>query len=400
MLKRELYLKKIRAYYDSELIKVIMGVRRCGKSVLLKQIQEELLEKGINDSHIIYINFEDYQYRSLTDPDQFYAYIEERITDDEKFYLMFDEIQNVKDFELVVNSFRAVHNVSIFITGSNSKLLSGELSTHLGGRTISFRMLPFNFKEFCQFNIVKSPAELLPQYLRYGGFPIVCKAETDEMKEEILANLYDSIVLKDIVMRNKVASAAILAKVLEYLTANSSLTISGQAITRALNVQTKSVTAPTIYDYIRYIQNSCIMDKVERFDIRGKKVLAFEEKCYICDLGFFHLKKNRIKDEFGPMIETLVYNELISRGYQVYIGKTLKGEVDFIAEKGQKKLYVQAAYHLDNEETILREFGAYNYISDNYPKYVISYDEVSLGNVEGIIHLPLLDFLLHEELLQ
>lgn len=396
MLKRELYLKRVRPYYDSELIKVITGVRRCGKSVLLQQIRNELMENGIDEDRIIYINFEDYQYRELKDPDRFYNYVEDRLSGEKKHYLIFDEIQNVDKFELVINSFRAVHDVSIFITGSNSKLLSGELSSHLSGRTISFRMMPFTFKEFCDLKEAENPESLLPEYISYGGFPIVCIAETPEMKEEILSNLYDSIVLKDIIMRNKVASPAALERVLEYLTANSSLTLSGQSIARTLSDQTQSVTAPTIYDYIRYIENSCIMNKVERYDIRGKKVLAFEEKSYICDLGFFHIKKNRIKDEFGRIVETLIYNELIARGYQVYIGKTFKGEVDFIAQKGHKKVYIQAAYHLEDEETIEREFGAYKSIHDNYPKYVISHDDWKLDDADGIIHLPLLEFLLDE----
>lgn len=394
MLKRELYLKRVRPYYASELIKVITGVRRCGKSVLLQQIRNELVENGIDEDRIIYINFEDYQYHELKDPDKFYNYVEDRLGDGKKYYLIFDEIQNVDKFELVINSFRAVHDVSIFITGSNSKLLSGELSSHLSGRTISFRMMPFTFKEFCDLKETENPESLLTEYISYGGFPIVCIAETPEMKEEILSNLYDSIVLKDIIMRNKVASPAALERVLEYLTANSSLTLSGQSIARTLSDQTQSVTAPTIYDYIRYIENSCIMNKVERYDIRGKKVLAFEEKSYICDLGFFHIKKNRIKDEFGRIVETLIYNELIARGYQVYIGKTFKGEVDFIAQKRHKKVYIQAAYHLEDEETIEREFGAYKSIHDNYPKYVISHDDWKLDDVDGIIHLPLLEFLL------
>ncbi len=399
MLKREIYLEKIRPYYDSELIKVITGLRRCGKSVLLEQIRQELLEKGIAETHIIYINFEDYRYRKLADPELFYQYIEEKIDDSGKFYLMFDEIQHVTDFEPVVNSFRATHNVSIFITGSNAKLLSGELATHLGGRTLSFRMMPFNFKEYCQLHSGRDKRELLREYMQYGGIPIVSLADTPEMKEEILANLYDSIVLKDIVMRNKVASPSALEKVLEFLTANSSLTISGQSIARSLSDRTQKVTAPTVYDYIRYIVDSCIMNKVERYDIRGKKVLAFEEKTYICDLGFFNLKKNRIKFEYGPMVETLIYNELIARGYRVYIGKTYKGEVDFIAQKGSKKIYIQAAYHLDSEETVSREFGAFSDIRDNYPKYVVSYDDWQMDDIDGIIHLPLIDFLLDETLI-
>ena len=397
MIKRELYLKRIRPFYHSELIKVITGVRRCGKSVLLKQIKEELIEGGVKEERIIYINFEDYQYRKFKDPDEFYAYIE-NIIRDEKMYLMFDEIQNVDNFELVINSFRATHDVSIFLTGSNSKLLSGELATHLGGRTISFTMYPFTFKEFCEFKDKTPDYQLLDEYCTWGGFPLVCQAENDDMKETILMNLYDSIILKDIVQRNKIKSVNVLEKVIDYLVSTSGMILSAQNITKVLISEKQKVSEPTIYDYIRYILDAYIINKVERYDIRRKKVLAFEEKTYVCDLGIFHLKKNKVKDEFGSMMEILVYNELAARGYKIYIGKTYRGEIDFIVEKNNKKSYIQVEYLLNNEETIEREFGAFNSISDHYPKYVISYDTIQLSERNGINHIPMMKFLLEDEL--
>ncbi len=397
MIKRELYIKRIRPFYDSEMVKVITGIRRCGKSTIMKQIIEELKEADISEENILYINFEDYQYRKISNPDSLHEYIEERISDDTKYYLLFDEIQNVDEFELVINSFRATHNVSIFITGSNSKLLSGELATHLSGRTISFRVMPFNFKEYCEYQKSEGRSEseeaMLADYMKWGGLPLVCKAEDDSSKEVILSNIYDSVVLKDIVMRNKIASPQALEKVLEYMIANSSTIISGNRIAAVLTDDYQKVSAPTVYDYIKYITEACICDKVMRFDIRGKKFLTYEEKTYACDLGFFHLKKNRIKDEYNYLIETICYNELISRGYKVYIGKTYKGEVDFIAEKGEEKFYIQAAYLLSDDAVIEREFGAYDCITDNYPKYVITMDKIKVSR-EGIIHLNLLEFLL------
>lgn len=230
MVKRERYLQRIRSFYDSEMVKVITGIRRCGKSTLMQQIIAEIQQRNVADDHIIYINFESYKFRKISNPDALYEYVENKIKDNKKYYLFIDEIQNVPEFELVINSFRATHNISIFITGSNSKLLSGELATHLSGRTLSFRIMPFCFKEFAAFYEEKGehiPSEqLLDSYMLWGGFPLTCKEENDSEKEVLLSNIYDSVVLKDVVMRNKIASVTALDRVLEYVIANSSLTIS------------------------------------------------------------------------------------------------------------------------------------------------------------------------------
>lgn len=395
MVIRELYLNRIRPFYESELIKVITGIRRCGKSTIMRQIIDELLVHRVDVEQIIYINFEDYKYRELTNPDNFYRYIEERINSGEKYYLLFDEIQNVQDFEVVINSFRATHNVSIFITGSNSKLLSGELATHLSGRTVSFRIMPFNFQEFCEYQEQDDLdyEALLEEYMTYGGLPLVCEAKTEETKDVVLNNIYDAVVLKDIVMRNKVASPTVLEKVMDYVVGNSSLTVSGNVIAGELSKLGQKLSAPIVYDYLKYIVDACVCDKVQRYDIRGKKILSYEEKYYVCDLGFLHLKKNRIKDEYNYIIETLCYNELIARGYKVYVGKTFKGEVDFIAERNGKRIYIQAAYMLADEKIVEREFGAYAKIDDNFPKYVITMDRKTISR-DGIVHYNLLDFLL------
>ena len=396
MIKREIYLNRIRPFYESEMVKVITGIRRCGKSIIMRQIIDEIRENGVEENYIIYINFEDYKYRKISNADALYEYMEAQMKDDDgKYYLFFDEIQNVDEFELVINSFRATHNASIFITGSNSKLLSGELASHLSGRTISFRIMPFNFQEFCEFEKSEGQEhtldEYMQEYLTWGGFPLVCKETDADSKMVILSNIFDSVVLKDIVMRNKVASPVALEKVLEYLIANSSTTISGNGIAASLSDAGQPISSPMVYDYLRFITDACVCDKVARYDIRGKKVLSFEEKTYVCDLGFFHIKKNRVKDEYNYLIETLCYNELIARGYQVYVGKTYKGEVDFIATKGEEKIYVQAAYLLADESVIEREFGAYKNIQDNYPKYVVSMDKITSSR-DGIIHKNLIDF--------
>lgn len=400
MVKREMYLQRIRPFYESEMVKVIMGIRRCGKSTLLRQIREELQESGVPESRMIDVNFEDYRYHSLKNPDAFYQYIESKLVTNQKYYLFFDEIQNVTDFELVVNSFRATHDVSIFLTGSNSKLLSGELASHLGGRTVSFYMMPFRFQEYLTFRgESEGNKKLFAEYIKWGGFPMVCRETEHETKWVLLSSLYDSVILKDIIMRNKVASPHALERILEYVIANTSATLSGNNIANCLKEEGIDISAPTVYDYLRYMEESCIVRRASRYDIRGKKVLSFEEKFYVCDMGLFALKKNRVKDEYNLVIETIVYNELIARGYQVYIGKTYKGEVDFIAERGGEKFYIQAAYLMENEATIEREFGAYEAIRDNYPKYVISYDDWTADR-EGIRHLNLIDFLTDETVLR
>ena len=395
--QRELYLRRIRPFYDSELIKVITGVRRCGKSILIKQIRQELLDTGIEPERITYLNFEDYTLRSLKESDTFHAHMVDLLNPKIKHYLLCDEIQNVKDFELVVNSLRSTFDVSIFLTGSNARLLSGDLATHLGGRTISLKMMSFSFSEFCTFTELPPEKSSLNEYMKWGGFPLVCSAGTEEMKYAVLSNLYDSIVLKDIIMQSKVSSPHVLAKVVEYLLSTSSSTVSGSSIAKALNADNVKVSEPTVYDYIRYCEDACIISKVERFDIRGKKILSFAQKAYAADLGLFQLKKNRVKGEYGALIETLVHNELVGRGYQVFIGKTQNGEVDFIAQKEGKKFYLQVAYVLESSKTIDREFGAFKDIEDNYPKYVISYDDLKHSGVDGIIHLPLLTFLCDEQ---
>ncbi|MCF6335665.1 MAG: AAA family ATPase, partial [Spirochaetales bacterium] len=399
MVLRERYLKQIRPFYNSEMIKVIMGVRRCGKSTLLRQIIDELQkQKQIGDENIIYMNFEDYQMRHLFNPDILFAYVESKIDNAKQMYLFFDEIQNVDKFELVLNSFRSTHKkVSIFITGSNTKLLSGELATHLGGRTVSFTILPFSFKEFLELKgSEKNHAELFTEYVEYGGFPLVCKENSIETKAVQLKNLYDSIVYKDIIRNNKFSSAILLEKVLNYFIANSSTTVSVKNMLSELLKEGISISIPTMYEYINLFKNSGLIQMVPRYDIRGKRILAFHEKTYVCDLGLFSFLKNRVKEELSFITETLVYNELISRAYAVYIGKTYKGEVDFIAESPDgKKCYIQVAYLMETDATRDREFGAFLPIKDNYPKYVISQDPIKLDR-DGIKHLELIDFLLDE----
>ena len=396
MIKRELYLKKIRDFYESELIKVIMGIRRCGKSVLLGQIIEEIKEKGIKEDHIIYINFEDYDFIEYTEAKKFNEYIKSKIKDNDKYYLFFDEIQNVKDFERVINSFRATINVSIFITGSNSKLLSGELATVLTGRFISIKMMPFTYFEFLELKKEKNEEitdNTLEEFIEWGGMPLIYNTKNEMERKMYLRDLYNAIILKDIVERNNIKDINLLNRIIQFMMGNIGGVVSSNSIARYLKNEKISTSVDTVMNYIDYITTSSIFNKVNRYDIRGKNVMATLEKYYLTDLGLLTLKSSPIEKKTGGRLENIVYNELIARGYEVYIGKTEKGEIDFVVDKFGEREYIQVADYLSSDEVIKREFGAFKYVDDNFPKYVITMDKINYSQ-NGIIHLNLEDFLL------
>ena len=398
MIIRELYLNKIRPFIDSDLIKVIIGIRRCGKSVLMKQIISEIKEKHVDDAHIIYLNFEDLQFSFIENEMDLYRYIKDKIQDEGKYYLLFDEIQNVNNFEKAINSFRATLNCSVFLTGSNGKLLSGELATHLSGRYVSFRIMPFSFKEMCKVKDISkdrvSEKDFM-EYLNFGGMPQRFLMETESQVKIYLRDLYDSIVLRDIVLRSKVSDVDVLNRIVEYMVMNTSQTFSAKSISAYFESISRKVSMDTIYQYLEHITNSLIFNKVMRYDIRGKKILTRSDKFYLSDLGFAKINNTGFKTEIGALIENIVYNELINRGYEVYVGKTVKGEIDFIVMNDGEKSYYQALYLLADEKVVDREFGAYESVRDNFPKYVLSMDKLDFSR-DGIVHKNILDFLLED----
>ncbi len=399
MIKREMYLKKIRNSYDSELIKVIMGMRRCGKSVLLEQIMEEIKEKGIKPDHIIYINFEDYDFLEYTDPKKFNEYIKSQVKDKDKYYLFFDEIQNVNDFERVINSFRATMNVSIFITGSNSKLLSGELATVLTGRYISIKMMPFTYSEFLELKKSKNEeitTKTFDEFLEWGGMPLIYNTSDELERKMYLRDLYNAIILKDIVERNKIKDIQLLNRIIQFMMANIGGVLSSNSIARYLRNEKINTSVDTVMNYINYITTSSIFNKVNRYDIRGKSVMSTLEKYYLTDLGLLMLKSTPIEKKIGGRLENIVYNELVARGNEVYIGKTDKGEIDFVVDNFGKREYIQVADYLSSEEVLQREFGAFKEVDDNFPKYVITMDKIDYSQ-NGIIHLNLEKFLLGKQ---
>ena len=399
MIIREKYLSKIRPFYDIDLIKVITGIRRCGKSILLTQIMDELKEKGITEEQIIYINFEFEDYYDICNHKDFNNYIENKIVGDKKYYLFFDEIQKVDKWELAVNSFKAVHGdkVSIFITGSNSDLLSGELATNIAGRYVSFKIYPFTFKEVCEFKKIddKNKYELeneFEEFMIWGGMPQRLVLTTEEQIRTYLSDIYNSIVMKDIIDRFKIKDLDLFNKIIEYIVTTPSQTFSAEKLSNYLLSDNLEVSKNTIYNYLEYMCRALLIHKAERYDVRGKRILNGKYKYYLSDLGLGQVVNKERKKQMGAYLENIVYNELISRGYDVKVGTFENGEVDFIATRFQEKIYFQVAYQL-YDEIVDREFGVYENIKDNYPKYVISTDNFDFSQ-NGIIHQNIIDFLL------
>ena len=398
MVKREMYLKKIRPFYHLDLIKVITGIRRCGKSVLLQQIKEELLAEGMREEQILYLNFEDYDFSFIQSGKDLHEYVKERLTEKQKYYLFFDEIQTISDFERVINSLRMKFDVSIFITGSNGKLLSGELATYLSGRYVSFLVMPFSFREVCEIRKVQPESateEMLLEYMEWGGMPQRFQLTDQEQVKTFLRDVYDTIVLRDIVQRAGIRDVDVFNRLIEYLVCNPSQTVSVKSISDYFMSVERKISRETIYNYLENITASMIMRKVSRYDIRGKCILTKMEKYYLTDTGLGRIRNSGFKLEMGALLENIVYNELLVRGYDVYVGKTKKSEVDFVAVRGNEKEYYQVAYYLYDQKVIDQEFGAFREIEDNYPKYVISFDKMDFSR-DGIIHKNAVHFLTEE----
>ena len=396
MIIRERYLKQIRPFYNQDLIKVLIGIRRSGKSVILTQIIDELKKNETDDEHIIYMNFEDFDYEEYTDPKKLNNYVKEKIKDDKKYYIFFDEIQNVNSWEKVVNSLRATKNTSIFITGSNSDLLSSDLATHIAGRYVSFKITPFTFSEVCELLHITDKNDLddtFNDYIKWGGMPQSFMQSDDASKKTYLNDIYDSIVIKDIVKRFNIKDIDLLNRIVAYILTTLSQTFSPESLKKYFESKSRGVSLETLYNYLDYIVRANLISKAERYDIRGKRILTGKYKYYLTDLGFTNILSEGKKEQISAYLENIVYNELIARGYNVNIGNLENGEIDFIATRFEEKIYIQVTYILSDESVIKREFDAYKKIEDNYPKYVISMDKFDFSR-NGIIHKNIIDWLL------
>lgn len=404
MIKRDLYLEEIKKYMNKPIIKVITGMRRSGKSMILKLIQEELEKMGIVKENIIYMNFESLVFIDIKDFEVLYKHIIKKTFNKKgKIYILLDEIQEVKGWEKAINSFLVDLDVDIYITGSNANLLSSELATYIAGRYIEIKIYPLSFQEYIDFaseNNKKTPLsidEYFYQYLNFGGLPGIHIFNYN--KEEIyqyLADVYNSILLRDVIARNNIRDIELLERVVLYIMDNIGNTFSAKSISDFLKNQGRKLSIETIYNYLKALENAFIISKVQRYDIKGKNILETQEKYYLSDLGFRNAKLGYQSNDISSYLENIIFLELLRRKYKVNVGKENNKEIDFIANLRDENLYLQVTYLLASPETIEREFSPLKAIKDNYPKMVLSMDNLPESNIEGIKRKRIIDFLLEK----
>lgn len=398
MIQREMYMSRIRPFINQDLVKVMTGIRRCGKSVMLDLIQEELLSNGIDKSQLLSFNFEAMSNAHLCTAQALHAEVMRRAASIQgKAYLFFDEIQEVMEWEKAINSFRVELDCDIYITGSNARLLSGELATVLGGRYVEFIIYPFSYAEFKELYSSIFPnttdAEAFRKYLTFGGMPYLANLRyAPEPSKQYLTDIYHSVVLNDVVKRNKIRDVDLLSRIVAYVMGNVGTTFASTSIVKFLKNEHRTVSAETVLNYIRYCTNAYLFYQVNRQDLQGKQILATNEKYYMADHGLREAVFGGNMKDINLILENIVYMELLRRGYHVTVGKAGEKEIDFVCQKQDEKLYVQVAYLLASEETIQREFGAYDSIPDNFPKYVVTMDEIDMSR-DGFKHRNIRDFL-------
>jgi predicted AAA+ superfamily ATPase len=400
MILRPSYTKQLLAFKDKPFVKVINGLRRSGKSSILKMLQNDLVINGVLKENIIYINFESFNYAHITNALELYNYVKERINKKEKTYLFLDEIQEIKEWEKAINSFLVDFDTDIYITGSNSKLLSSELSSYLTGRYIAFHVQTLSFQEYLAFykSFHHKEIELyegFENYRRFGGFPALHIAEYDEDSAyKIVYDIYSSAILRDTVQRFNIRDIELLERVVKYLFDNVGNSFSAKKIADYFKSQQRKIDLNTVYNYLSALESAFIVYRIPRYDVKGKEILKTQEKYYLGDIALQYAVMG-YRDRFiAGILENIVLLELKRRGYQVFVGKFGVKEIDFIAEKGNSKLYIQVTYLLAEKSTVEREFSSLIEIKDNYPKYVVSMDRNWSDNLGGIQHKHIADFLL------
>ena len=403
MVERKLYLDKIKSFVDVDLIKIITGIRRCGKSYFFKLIINFLIENGVNEDNILLIDLELPKFNHIKTREQLDEIVLEFLEEHhDKTYLFFDEIQNVSQWEISINGYFKLSNVDIYITGSNSKLLSKELATFLTGRYISIEMYPFSFNEFIDFkeelnqkaffeNEFNTDIEnYFEEYISYGGLPVTI--DTKNHKEITLKDLYSSILLHDIVERYEIRNIGLFSRITKFILENIGNLISAHSIYTYLKHEKMNITKSTIYNYLEYLQNAYILSKITREDLIGKKEINGSEKFYIMDQGFYKSQLEEKQLNIGRILENIIYLELLRNDCKVTVGTINNYEIDFVCKKDNKKFYIQVAYHLYDEKTIDREFRPLKQVDDNYPKYVLTMDRQDYSR-DGIVHMNIIKFL-------
>lgn len=402
MVQREEYMKRIRPFIGNELVKVLTGLRRSGKSVMLELIKKELLSQGIPDSRFVSFTFENMSNAYLCTAKALHEKVKAMIGQSSgKFYLFFDEIQEVKEWEKAINSFRVEFDCDIYITGSNAMLLSGELATYLAGRYVEFVIYPFSYREFIELYHTIYPEEneqkTFNRYLTTGGMPYLSNLRFEQQPCQLyLQDLYNSVSLKDVVKRNNIRDVDLLERIIAYITANIGTTFSATSISKYLKNEGRTVAPETILNYIKACADAFLFYPVKRQDLKGKKILNVSEKYYIADHGIREAVFGGNLKDINLILENIVFMELLRHGYHVTVGKIGNKEIDFIGERQKEKIYIQVSYLLASEETIKREFDVYSEVKDNYPKFVVSMDEIDLSR-NGIRHMNIRDFLSMEE---
>ena len=396
LIQRQGYLDFLRRNRNRSIVKVVSGIRRCGKSTLFRLFKDELLSEGIKPEQIISINFEELEYEHLREYHALYQYILNQMQPNQMNYIFLDEIQHVDQFHRVVDSLFVKENTDIYITGSNAMMLSGELATLLSGRYIEISILPLSFSEYLRLDETKNVKQAWNKYFENGGFPYAAQINDDNIRKDYLAGIYNTVLLKDIVVRNKVQDVTLLESVIKFLFENVGNIVSPKKIADILVSYGRKTTSSTVENYIEALKSSFILYKAGRYDIKGKQYLKSLEKYYIVDVGLRKLLINKKHSDIGHILENIVYLELIRRGYTVYVGKIGDLEIDFIAERNNEKTYYQVSATILDENTFKREITPLKKVKDNFPKYIISMDEINL-NEDGIKHINILDFLQNKE---
>lgn len=395
----------LRDYIDKPFIKVITGLRRSGKSVLLMMLRDELINNGIDENNIIYLNFESFEFSEIDDSNKLYLFLRSKISNKKQYYILLDEIQEVKSWEKAVNSLRVDFNADIYLTGSNSRLLSSELATYLAGRYIEIPVYTLSFNEYLLFRQEYSPDKIegiyaeFEHFLRKGGFPAIHTGNySDETAYKAIYDIYSSAILRDTVQRYNIRDVELLERVVKYVFDNVGNSFSAKSVADYFKSQNRKIDLNTVYNYLNALEGAFIIYRIPRYDIKGKELLKTNEKYFVGDQSLLYAVMGFKDRLISGVLENIVMLDLKRRGFKVFVGKSNEKEIDFIGEKAEYKIYIQVTYKMTEKSTIDREFTPLLDIKDNHPKYVVSMDETWSDNIEGIQHKHIADFLLLKSL--